>query len=136
MADPAALDTHQHLAALGVRAIDDRLAQRGFIGGEGEAAELSHARILTRSNARASATKPSTGMSSARAVGAMPAASSSASGSGPSVLRLWRNILRRCPNAAAVTRSSSLRSHDSGFVRGTSSTSDDVTLGGGTNADG
>ena len=66
----------------------------------------------------------------------MPAAASSGSGSAPSDFRLWRSILRRWPNAAAVTRSSSARSQASGSARGTSSTTDEVTFGGGTKADG
>ncbi len=78
-----------------------------LIGGEREAAEVCHLDILAASNARARATKPSTGISSARAVGSMPAAASSGSGSGPSDFRLCRSILRRWPNAASVTRSSS-----------------------------
>ena len=87
--------------------------------------------------ARASATNPSTGISSARAVGSMPAAASSGSGSAPSVRRLWRSILRRWPNAASVTRSSSAavarqRRRRAGSAR----TTDDVTFGGGTKADG
>src|ERR1019366_6203459 len=52
---------------------------------------------------RVSATKPSTGISSARAVGSIAAAASSAPTSTPSDLRLWRSILRRCPNAASVS---------------------------------
>ena len=56
--------------------------------------------------ARVSATKPSTGTVSARAVGSIPAAASSGSGSTPSDLRLWRSILRRWPKAACVTRCS------------------------------
>ena len=57
-------------------------------------------------------------------------------GSSPSDFRLARSILRRWPKAAAVTRSSARRSQGRGSARGTSCTSDDVTFGGGTNADG
>ena len=89
-----------------------------------------------RERVRASATKPSTGISSARAVGAMPAAASSASGSTPSDFRLWRSILRRWPKAASVTRCSARRSQGSGVARGARArTSDEVTLGGGTKAE-
>jgi hypothetical protein len=54
----------------------------------------------------------------------------------PSCLRLWRSILRRWPKAASVTRSSALRSQGGGFARGISCTSEEVTFGGGTKADG
>src|SRR5690348_1052128 len=66
----------------------------------------------------------------------MPAASSSGIGSDPSDLRLWRSILRRWPNAASVTRWSSAESQGSGTGRGVSRTTEDVTLGGGTKAEG
>src|SRR5262249_43959339 len=59
---------------------------------------------------------------------------SSASASPPSDLRLWRSILRRWPKAASVTRCNVRLSHGNGCERGTSSTSEEVTLGGGTNA--
>src|SRR5215211_2960581 len=85
-------------------------------------------------SARASATKPSTAMSSARAVGSRPAAIRSRNGSLPRAFRLWRSILRRWPNAAWATRSSARRSQTSGAWRGPSRTSEDVILGGGTNA--
>src|SRR6185295_8175144 len=60
----------------------------------------------------------------------------SGKGSGASVLRLWRSILRRWPNAEAVTRSSRRGSHRNGSARGISSTTDEVTLGGGTKFEG
>ena len=50
--------------------------------------------------------KPSSGTCSARSVGRIPAAASSASTSGPSGRRLARSILRRCPKASATTRAS------------------------------
>ena len=50
--------------------------------------------------------------------------------------RLWRSILRRWPKAAWVTLSRSRAVAGSGAARGTSRTSEDVTFGGGTNADG
>ena len=86
MADAAARDAHQHFAALAAagRRPRSRTAarrRRSAIGG---------AFVMTRTSTRgafacpakilASATKPSTGISSARAVGSMPAAASSASG--------------------------------------------------------
>ena len=60
----------------------------------------------------------------------------SGAGSTASDLRLCRSILRRWPKAAAVTCSSARRSHGSGAARGTSRTTDEVTLGGGTKAAG
>ena len=55
----------------------------------------------------------------------------------PSVRRLARSILRRCPNAAAVTRSSAaFEAGASGSARGRSDTRLDVTFGGGTKARG
>ena len=58
-----------------------------------------------------------------------------ASGSRPSDFRLWRSILRRWPKAASVTRSQRAAfAGRAALARGTSSTSDDVTLGGGTKA--
>jgi hypothetical protein len=74
-------------------------------------------------------------MSSARAVGSRPLAASNPATSAPSDRRLWRSIFRRCPKAARVTVSSSRRSQGIGAVRGTSRTTEDVTLGGGTNAE-
>ena len=59
-------------------------------------------------HARASAANASIVRSSGRAVGSMPAFSSSASP--PSVFKLWRSILRRWPKAAAVTVSRSASS--------------------------
>src|SRR6185437_13633437 len=75
--------------------------------------------------ARASATKPATGISSARAVGSRPAAPSSIWGLAPSDLRLCRNIFRRWPKAASVTRCSSFELHASGSARGVNCTSED-----------
>src|SRR5262245_17424429 len=83
----------------------------------------------------AKATKLSTGISSALAVGSIPASASSEAGSTPKVLRLCRSILRRWPNAASVTRCSAAASHASGSCRGVSRTIEDVTFGGGTNAE-
>src|SRR4029079_6170788 len=122
MTHATAFDADEHLAALWLRALRDRFAERLLIGGEREAPEVCHLDILAASNACARATKPSTGISSARAVGSMSAAASNASGSGPSDFRLCRNIFRRCPNAASVTRSRSLRSQGRGLARGVSST--------------
>ena len=84
MADAAALDAHQHLAALAARGNRRRSRtaarrRRSAIGGA-----FVMGRTSTRGFSpaqrkyRASATKPSTGISSARAVGSMPAAASSA----------------------------------------------------------
>ena len=82
--------------------------------------------------ARARAQNSSTDSSSARAVGGTPAAAIKASVSTPSVFRLARSILRRCPKAAAVIRSSARRSAGaSGAGRGVSPTRVDATLGGG-----
>ena len=79
----------------------------------------------------------STGSSSARTVGAMPAAASSASVSPPSDFRLARSILRRWPKAAAVTRSSvATGSRRPGRGARHEPTTLDVTLGGGTKARG
>ena len=89
---------------------------------------------MTAANARASATKPAGEISSARALGSIPASSSKGSGSVASVFRLCRSILRRWPNAASVTRSSARRSQASGAWRGARLTNDDVTLGEGTKA--
>ena len=47
-----------------------------------------------------------------------------------------RSILRRWPKAASVTRSSARRSQGRGFARGMSCTTDEVTFGGGTKAEG
>src|SRR5436190_7161687 len=86
-------------------------------------------------SAHASAQNSATESSSARAVGVTPAASSNGSGAMPSVRRLARSILRRCPNAAAVTRSSAaFGAGASGAARGTNDTTLDVTFGGGTEA--
>src|SRR4029077_12558307 len=133
MAHAAALDPHQHLAAARLGRIDDGLAQRRRVGDERLADELGHVAFRSASW-RARATKPCTGISSARAVSAMPAAASSGFGSSPRVRRLWRSIFRRWPNAASVTRSSAGRSQGSGSARGTRRTTDEGTLGGGTKA--
>src|SRR5262250_2445793 len=66
----------------------------------------------------------------------MPAAARIGCGSPPSARKLCRSILRRCPKAAAVTRSSVVWAQGRGAVRGTSRTTDEVTLGGGTKAEG
>ena len=55
----------------------------------------------------------------ARAVGSSPARSMSVMGSAVTALRLWRNILRRWPNAAALTRASARYSQARGAARGT-----------------
>jgi hypothetical protein len=86
--------------------------------------------------ARASAANPAISISSARAVGLMPAASSSAAASMPSPFRDCLSILRRWPNAACVTRESAPISQGRGVLRGTSSTTEDVTFGGGVKAAG
>src|SRR5712671_1372224 len=137
MAHAAALDPHQHLTAARLRAIGNGLAQGRPIGGERLAHELGHgSRWGSRSvTARARAAKPATGISSARAVSAMPAPASSVRGSGVSDLRLWRSIFRRWPKAASVTRSRVRRSHGAGADRGTRRTTAEVTLGGGTKAE-
>ena len=78
MAHAAAVDPHQHFAARAARGLDDRLAQRRRIGGHRLTADHASWLASTCFAARAaSATKPSTGISSARAVGSMPAAASS-----------------------------------------------------------
>ena len=74
----------------------------------------------------------------ARAVGSMPQAAAWGP-IAPSDRRLRpRNILRRRPNAAAVTRlhTSADRAHGSGSVRGIRRTTEEVTFGGGTKAAG
>ena len=75
-------------------------------------------------------------MVSARRVGSTCAAAASRAGSMASDLRLCRSIFRRWPKAAAATCSSARRSHGSGFARGTRRTTEEVTLGCGTNAAG
>ena len=56
-------------------------------------------------------------------------------GSASSGFRLWRNILRRWPNAAAVTRSRhALSAGASGAARGRSETTAEATFGGGVKA--
>src|SRR5467141_4566032 len=80
------------------------------------------------------ATKPLTGTVSARRVKSTSAAVASRAGSTANDLRLCRSIFRRWPNAAAATSSSARRSHGSGAPRGTNRTTDEVTLGCGTNA--
>ncbi len=87
-------------------------------------------------SSRASAANPATSISSARRVGSIPAASRAATGSRKSDFRLCLNIFRRWPNAACVTCSSERMRQGSGSARGTRWTTEDVTLGGGTNADG
>ena len=82
------------------------------------------------------ATKPETGIVSARRVASTPAAAASRAGSTDSDLRLCRSIFRRWPKAAAATCSSARRSHGSGALRGTSRTTEEVTLGCGTKAAG
>src|SRR5262245_42459899 len=79
-------------------------------------------------NSRAMATKPETGTVSARRVGSTSAAAVSRNGSAGSDFRLWRSILRRWLKAAAATCSSARRSQGAGASRGTSRTTDDVTL--------
>src|SRR5262249_7950955 len=117
MAHAAALDPHKHLGAARCRRLDDGLAQGRPVGDERLADQPGHATPRSASW-RASATKPSTAISSARAVSAMPAAASSGFGSTPSVRRLWRSIFRRWPKAASVTRSRVRRSQVSGAAPG------------------
>ena len=84
-------------------------------------------------NALASAANCATSSCSGRAVGSMPAFSSSASP--PRGFRLWRSILRRWPKAAAVTVSSFFKSAGAtGSGNGSSRTMEEVTEGGGTKA--
>ena len=64
------------------------------------------------------ATKPLTGMVSARRVGSTSAAAASRAGSTASDFRLCRSIFRRWPKAAAATCSSARRSHGSGASAG------------------
>ena len=67
----------------------------------------------------------------------MPAASRRGNGSGTSVLSPARSILRRWPKAALTTRSiSSHAAGAKGLASGVRVRTDDVTLGGGTNARG
>ena len=119
MADAAALDAHQHLGALRLRAIDDGLAERGFIGGEREAAELvSCAGILARrirQRAREGcdeSLRPECPRRARSARCRRPRAA--AADRCRAIRRLWRSILRRWPKAASVTRSSAARSQGSG----------------------
>ena len=81
---------------------------------------------------RASASNSAIDSVSARRVGRMPACSSKASP--PRSRRLLRSILRRWPNAAAVTRSNAGQGAGSGDRRGVSRTTAESTLGGGQNA--
>src|SRR5262245_38080687 len=83
----------------------------------------------------ANVTKPSTGVSSARVVGSIPASMRSEVASIPNFFRLCRSILRRWPKALSVTRCNAVASQARGSSRGVSRTIEDVTLGGGTNAD-
>src|ERR1700722_1578327 len=146
MADAAPLDAHQHFAALRLRAIDHGLAQGGALGNERLAAQLGHPGFpsaapscdvaTAASSALARATNFSIEISSARTAPSMSAAARSGVGSTPRARQVWRSILRRWPKAAAVTRSSVDRVHGSGAARGINRTTDDVTLGGGTKADG
>src|SRR5881394_3920700 len=48
MADAAALDANEHLAALWLRAIDNGFAERGLVGGQREAAKFRHEGTLPR----------------------------------------------------------------------------------------
>src|SRR4051812_7410902 len=48
MADPAALDAYEHLAALRLRTIDNGFAKRGLVGGQREAAKFRHDGTLQR----------------------------------------------------------------------------------------
>src|SRR5215470_10069561 len=94
MADPTPVDADEHFRSLRSRHIDDRFAQRRAVGDQRLAMELHqertyHAPVFDCSvKIRASATKPSTGISSARAVGSTFASASNAPASTPSVFKL------------------------------------------------
>src|SRR6516164_367558 len=149
MAHSAAGDADQNLGAARRRTVRNRFAQRLPISDKRLAAKLAHAvlspkapvfsivpsRPRATSSMRASRTNCSTETSSARAVGSSPAAAMSSAVSLPNERKLCRSILRRWPKAACVTASSMERSQGSGADRGTSRTTEDFTLGGGTNAD-
>ena len=65
----------------------------------------------------------------------MPVLASNSSGMGVNCLRLERSILRRWPNAAAVTRPRVITEHAGcGLTRGVNATTADATLGGGVKA--
>src|SRR4029453_10414274 len=140
VADAATFDSDQYLGALWRRQVGYRFAERRSVGRQGLSVHFHALRLYIWAFACgektfANATKPSTGISSARDVGSMAASARSAAASTPKVFRLCRSIFRRCPKAASVTRWSESASQASGSCRGVRRTIEDVTLGGGTNAE-
>ena len=86
---------------------------------------------------RARATKPSTGISSARAVGSRPAASSSGKRIGAERLQaLPQHLAALAEGRLGDALEHARRSQGRGLARGMNCTTDEVTLGGGTKADG
>src|SRR5690606_23756772 len=84
-------------------------------------------------NSRASDTNSATLSVSARRCGSMPRRSSASTAPG-SAFRLCRSILRRWPNAASVTCSSTRGATPAGCPAGSTWTTALITLGGGVNA--
>src|SRR6185295_10256394 len=140
VANAAMPDADEDFAAHGHRHLADCFAKRNTVIGKYPLLHFVHDgpwvffSFPTLASTLASATNPATGISSARRVGSMPARSRMGIGSTLSTRRLDRNIFRRCPNAAAVTRSNVARSQERGAARGTSRTTEEVTFGGGTKA--
>src|SRR5262245_37914285 len=140
MADAATFNPDQHLGALWRRQVRHRFAERCSVGRQRLSEHFHQLRLYTwaftcREKIFANATKPSTGISSARDVGSIAASARIVAGSKPKVFRLCRSIFRRWPKAASVTRCSASASQGSGSCRGVRRTIEDVTLGGGTNAE-
>ena len=150
VADAATVHPQQNFAAVWRRQLGERFTQRLAVGDKRLAVEFGHrcfGLIVRRSPIMPDDGGPRRGPAPRRQSRPQecprPAPSDRdlppQSGSPrrtPSERRLWRSILRRCPKAAWVARSSSARSHGSGAARGTKRTSEDVTLGGGTKAAG
>ena len=87
MAHAAAADPHQDFAALRLGCLDDRFTQWRRIGSHRLADHAGHCLGFRTFHSCASATKPSTAISSARAVGSIAAFSSSGMGSMPERLQ-------------------------------------------------
>ena len=89
---------------------------------------------MTRSHQQSQARKRWRQGVSARRSGFMPTVSSAFTAPA-TLLRLWRSILRRCPKAAAVNFSIVSMEIPGGCALGTTWTTADITLGGGTKAE-
>src|SRR5262245_19960327 len=120
MADATPRNADKDFRSLRSRRVNDGFAKRCAICNHGLAGQLHQQRRYHTSvfdcsaKISASATKPSTGISSARAVGSMFASASSAPVSTPNVFKLCRSIFRRCPKAASVMRCNAVASHGGG----------------------